>query len=251
VILGIVRLVLLIVDTVLFVPVVLLISLVDREAKLGYLVARWWALLNSRLAGMRLHVEGLEHLDTGRAYVFMSNHRSHLDVLALVEALWSYQLRWVTKKELTRIPGFGWALIATRQIIIDRSQHVQAIASLERAKERLERGISVVFFPEGTRGTGGVMRPFKKGGFVFAIDTGAPIVPIAISGTEAIMPRGRWLIRRGGDVRVVIHPPVMTATHSTDERDALLIEVRDVIAGSLGEPPAEPAHYRHHGARRA
>jgi 1-acyl-sn-glycerol-3-phosphate acyltransferase len=237
-IVGLVRLVALGVDTALFVPVVLVTSLLDRDAKLGYRIARYWALVNARVAGMRLHVEGLEHLDPHVSYVFMSNHRSHLDVLALVRALWPYQLRWVTKRELTRVPGFGWALLATRQIIIDRARHDQALASLEHAKERLGRGISVVFFPEGTRARGDAMLPFKKGGFVFALQTGTPIVPIAITGTAAIMPRSRWLIRHGGDVRVTIHPPIATAGRPLDDRDALLAAVRDVLAASIGRAGA-------------
>jgi len=233
---GMLRLILLVVDTVCFVPVVVVASLADPEAKLGFRIARYWAWLNNRIAGVRLRVAGLEHLDPARSYVFLSNHRSHVDVLALVEALWSYQLRWVTKKELTRVPGFGWALMATRQIVIDRSDHAQALASLAAAKARVRSGISVVFFPEGTRGVG-PMRPFKKGGAVFAIETGTPVVPIAIAGTEAILPPAHWLVRRGGVVRVVIHPPVETADLTLDRRDALLERVRATIASSLDDGP--------------
>jgi 1-acyl-sn-glycerol-3-phosphate acyltransferase len=234
VILGVLRLVVLVLDTAFFIPLVLLASLADPHAKLSYRVARHWARLNAWIAGARVHVHGLEHLDPAASYVFMSNHRSHIDVLALVDALWDFQLRWIAKKELLRIPGFGWALLATRQIIIDRSDHAQALTSLERAKERLRNGISVVFFPEGTRGAG-TMLPFKKGGFVFAIQTGTPIAPISITGSAEIMPRGRWLVRKGGDVQVTVHPPISTAALTLDQRDALLESVADTIAVGAGQ----------------
>ena len=235
--LGIARLIVLVLDTLLFVPIVLLASLADPEARLGYRIARYWAWFNVRLAGARLRVEGLERIDPQASYVFISNHRSNLDVIAVVTALWDFQLRWVAKRELTRIPGFGWAIRATKQIIVDRRDHAQAVASLEAARTRVRNGLSVVFFPEGHRSEGPLL-PFKKGGFVFAIETGLPIVPIAIIGTGAIMPRSDYLVRRGGDVRIVIGEPIPTTGLGLDDRDALLAQVRDVIgAAAEGRAP--------------
>ena len=226
---GIVRLVVFVLDTAVVIPLVLLAALADRHAKLAYRIAQHWAWLNIKLCATHVHVQGREHLDPGGAYVFMSNHRSNLDVLALVVALWEFQLRWVAKKELVRIPLFGWALQATKQIIVNRADHAQAVASLAIAKDRIRNGISVVFFPEGTRSTGALL-PFRKGGFVFAIETGTPVVPIGISGTARILPRNGWLVRRGGDVRVVIQPPIPTGGLTLDQRDALLARVERAIA---------------------
>jgi 1-acyl-sn-glycerol-3-phosphate acyltransferase len=240
VVIGVIRLAVLAVDTALVLPAVLVAAAADRYGKLAYRVARYWAWLNFRLCGTRIRVEGLQHLDPHASYVFMSNHRSNLDVLALVVALWDFQLRWVTKRELLRVPGFGWGLRATRQIIIDRSDHAQAVASLAIAKDRLRNGISVVFFPEGTRSANGML-PFKKGGFVFAIETGTPIVPIGISGTARILPRRAWLVRRGGEVSVVVRPPVATAHRSLDDREALLAEVQRAIAACADRPPPAPS----------
>jgi len=227
-ILGVLRLIVFVLDTALWIPVVLLASLVDRNAKLAYRIAQYWVWLNVKLCASRVHVQGLEHLDPRAPYVFMSNHRSNFDVMALVLALWNCQLRWVAKEELARMPGFGWALRATKQVIVNRADHAQALASLAVAKERLRDGISVVFFPEGTRSACGML-PFKKGGFVFAIETATPVVPIGISGSARILPRAGWLVRRGGDVRVAIHPPIPTDHIALDQRDALLAEVRWAI----------------------
>lgn len=244
-ILGVLRLIVFLLDTALFIPVLLLASPLDRNAKLAHRIARHWCRLNLALFAVRVHVDGCEHLDPEASYVFMSNHRSNLDVLALVWTLWNFQLRWVAKEELARVPGFGWAIRAMKHIIVNRSSHAQALASLETAKQRLHDGISVVFFPEGTRGTG-AMLPFKKGGFVFALETGAPIVPIGIGGTAAILPRGSCLVRRGGDVGVRVGRPIPTAGLTVDARDALMAKVREAIAAAV-----EPAREAPADARRA
>ena len=232
-ILGAVRLIVFGVDTFVTILAAMLASLWDRDARLACRVVQLWAWLNLKLVGAHVTIEGFDHLDPRRSYVFVSNHRSNLDVLALIAALWEFQLRWVAKEELFRIPLFGWGLRATKQILVNRADHAQAVASLARAKKRMHDGISVVFFPEGTRGSAGTMLPFKKGSFVFALETGAPIVPIAISGTERLLPRAAWTVQHGGDVRVAICPPIPTAGRSLDERDALLAEVRAVLERSV------------------
>ena len=235
-ILGILKLIVFAIDTAIWIAAVMVASLADRDARFAFRVAQRWASLNLWLTGTRASVDGLEQLDPRQSYVFMSNHRSNLDVLALVVALWDFQLRWVAKEELFRIPFFGWALRATKQILVNRADHAQAVASLERAKQRMHDGISVVFFPEGTRSTGATMLPFKKGGFVFALETGAAIVPIGITGTTSILPKGSWLPRGHSNVRVSVRPPIETAGRSLEDRDALLAEVRKEIATTIGEP---------------
>ncbi len=246
------RLLVFVVDTALFIPLVLLAAIGDSEGRRAYAVARWWAWLNARLCGVSISAEGLAHLDPTRSYVFMSNHRSALDVLTLVVALRDFQLRWVAKRELARIPGFGLGLRATKQIFVDRSDHAQAVASLAAARSRLRGGISVVFFPEGTRSTGPLL-PFKKGGFVFAIETGTPIVPIAIAGSRSLLRRDGALCRRRTRVQVTVRPPVPTANLTLEDRDVLLARVRWVIAAGAHERrlPAAIVRARRRGAARA
>jgi 1-acyl-sn-glycerol-3-phosphate acyltransferase len=233
--LAVARLALFLLDTMVCILLALLASIGDRQGRRAYVVAKAWARLNVRLCGVRVEVEGLEHLDPTQAYVFMANHRSAFDILALVVALRQYELRWVAKAELRRIPGFGAALQATRQIFIDRSNHERAVATLAAARGRVRGGESVVFFPEGTRSSGPLL-PFKKGGFVFAIETGAPIVPIGISGPRSLFdPRG-LLCRWRATVRVVVRPPILTGQLDLDDRDVVLQRVRRAIGGAMNPP---------------
>lgn len=235
------RLLFIVLVTLVAAPVAIVLAPLDAQARAAYRVAVLWARAILAVSGVRLRVRMLGRLDPRRAYIFMSNHESHFDALVLVAALVPFQLRWVAKKELRRIPFFGWALAATHNIIIDRSDRAQAFASLARAREQVEAGISVVIFPEGTRSVGGELLPFKKGGFFLAVDTGAPIVPVALAGSAAILPKGGWRIR-GGEVEVTVGPPLAISGEGAAERERLLAAVRDFIArhrsGAVDQRPA-------------
>lgn len=190
------------------------------------------------MSHVRVHTVRAETLDSTKPYIFMANHRSHFDVLAVMEALSEFQLRWVAKKELTGVPVFGWALRHTDHIIIDRSDRAQAVASLRAARVQMERGVSVIIFPEGTRSEPDdpEMLPFKKGGFMLALETGFPIVPIAIRGSAEVLPKGGWEVA-DGDIDVVVGAP-MTVTGM--DRATLMARVRDRMEALL-ELPAAPA----------
>jgi 1-acyl-sn-glycerol-3-phosphate acyltransferase len=232
--LAVLRLGLCVLVTIACIGVVLIVAIGDPTGRRAHRVARFWARLNLWLCGVTVDVDGRERLDPSTAYVFMSNHRSASDILALIVALENFELRWVAKAELRRIPGFGAALRATKQIFVDRADHARAVASLAAARRRIHAGASVVFFPEGHRSAGPLL-PFKKGGFVFAIETGAPIVPIGIQGPRLLDARGP-LRRRHGVVRVVIRPPVATADLEVADRDGLLTRVRRSIVTAMHTP---------------
>ena len=194
--------------------------------------ARFWARVSLLLAGVRLTVEGHKHLPAVAA-VYMPNHQSNFDILALYAGL-PVQFRWLAKEELFRIPLFGFAMRRTGYIPVDRSDHKKAIRSMAEAARRISEGTSVVVFPEGTRSPDGALLPFKKGGFVLAIDAAAPIVPVAISGSHEVMPKhSHWI--RGGHIRITLCPAVPTAGTTAAERDALMEAVRRPIAEALGE----------------
>jgi 1-acyl-sn-glycerol-3-phosphate acyltransferase len=215
-------------NTALFAPVVVAVSAIDGRA--AYRISRLWVRINLLLSGVRVRTRFETALDPHAPYVFMSNHQSHFDVLAVVAALPAFQLRWVAKKELTRVPVFGWALRHSDHIIIDRSDHVQAMASLRAATEKMRSGLSVIIFPEGTRGPGdGTMLPWKKGGFVLALDAGIPIVPIAIWGSADVLSRRGWQIR-GGEIDVLVGEPIAVAGV---DRDELMRGVRERLADML------------------
>ena len=227
---SIIKLAIVALNTLVVAPVIVAIATFDQRA--AYRVCQLWVWINLVVCGVRVHVHRLATLDPRRAYVFMSNHVSQYDVLAVVAALEEFQLRWVAKKELTRIPVFGWALRHTGHIIIDRSDQQQAIASLRAARTQMEEGLSVMIFPEGTRGlTGQPLLPFKKGGFMLALETGFPIVPLAIRGSGRILPRRSWTPRRG-DVEVVVGPPIPV---DGLDRDELMQRVRDFLTAYVDD----------------
>ena len=208
-------------NTIIVAPTVVAVATIDQRA--SYRVCQLWVWINLLACGVRVHVQRLGTLDPRRAYVFMSNHMSQYDILAVVAALEEFQLRWVAKKELTHIPIFGWALKHSGHIIIDRSNHEQAIASLRAARKQMEEGISVMIFPEGTRGAAGQpLLPFKKGGFMLALETGFPIVPL---------PRGS-LSPRPGDIEVVVGPPIPVAGL---DRDEIMRRVRDFLSSYVDD----------------
>jgi 1-acyl-sn-glycerol-3-phosphate acyltransferase len=215
-------------NTALFAPAVVVASAVD--GRWGYRLSQLWVRINLLLTGVRVHARRETPLDPHAPYVFMSNHQSLFDVLAVVAALPEFQLRWVAKLELTRVPIFGWALRHSDHIIIDRSNHVQAMASLRAAVEKIRQGLSVIIFPEGTRGPGdGTLLPFKKGGFVLAQEAKIPIVPIVVQGSPEVLSRRGWQIH-GGDIDVLVSEPIPVASVQCEE---LMQRVREHLERML------------------
>jgi 1-acyl-sn-glycerol-3-phosphate acyltransferase len=213
----------------------LLSRLFDRSGETVLRFARVWSRAIARLTGLRVEVESQATLDTSRSYVFMCNHLSTVDIWALYIAL-PIPPRMLAKRQLAAIPLLGWAMWAGRFIFIDRANAAAARRSIDRAKERIRGGESVLIFPEGTRSRDGQMLPFKKGGFHLAIDAGAPIVPVSIQGSREAMPAGTMLVR-GGHVTVKIGAPIETAGLSEADRDALLDRVHDQIAAMISKSP--------------
>jgi 1-acyl-sn-glycerol-3-phosphate acyltransferase len=209
--------------------VILPLAPFDRRGKLAYRVSRLWTWSVLKIGGVRVRVHGLDRLDPNRPYIFMANHQSNIDIPVLVESLTDYQLRWVAKRELLLIPVFGWALWASKHITIDRTSPSQAMTSLRKARSMIESGISVVFFPEGTRSRGGDLRPFKRGGFLLAVKTKTPIVPVTIRGSRAVLPRGDWRIRKG-EVEVIVSNPIPSDQCHPKDLPALLNQVRAIMS---------------------
>ena len=173
--------------------------------------ARWFGRRVVEVLGIDLVATGAERVPPGRAYVYMSNHQSHLDIPMLYATLPSPTIRMLGKKELFRIPLWGQALRAAEFIEVDRSNHVRAVKSIERAGELLRAGVSIWIAPEGTRSRDGRIGPLKKGGFHLALETGTPIVPVAIRGTIDILPRGSRVMQTGKTVEVTIGAPLPVA----------------------------------------
>ncbi len=186
--------------------------------------------LGSALAGVRLDVQGAEHLAT-RPAVFTFNHQSQLDVLVLAKLLRG-GFTGVAKKELADTPGFGLAFRLADVAFVDRSDPAQARRALEPAVERLRRGISLVIAPEGTRSVTPTLGPFKKGAFHVAVQAGVPIVPIVLRNTGELMWRGATTVSPGV-VQVRVLPPVSTDGWTVERLDERIAEVHDQYLQTL------------------
>jgi 1-acyl-sn-glycerol-3-phosphate acyltransferase len=173
--------------------------------------ARWFGRRVVEVLGVDLHASGAEHVPPGRAYVYMSNHQSHLDIPMLYATLPSPTIRMLGKKELFQIPLWGKGLRAAEFIEVDRTNHARAMKSIEYAASLIRDGVSIYLAPEGTRSRDGTIGKLKKGGFHLAKDTGTPIVPVAIRGTIDILPRGTRVMHTGKRVDLTIGAPIEVA----------------------------------------
>lgn len=225
-----------------------LVVVFDRSGRAIMWVARCWVRWILATCGVRVEVDGLENVDPTRGCIYMSNHQSVFDVVAIVHTL-PVPWKFVAKRELLRIPFFGWALAAADQVIIDRSNRQVSVRSLRRAAERVRRGANVIIFPEGTRSRDGVLHEFKSGGFHLAIQAQAPVVPVTVSGSWRITPTKSLRIE-SGRVRIRYGRPIATEGLAIDDRNRLKERVREaILAGydpDLQGPPLE--HSRSFGA---
>lgn len=190
---------------------------------------RWWSSLLLWAAGVRVVVHGRDGQGAG-ARVYIGNHVSWFDIPVMVKALPHYG--FVAKRELERIPLFGAAARAVGVIFIDRGNRKAAFEAYEDAALKIRNGHSVVVFPEGTRGTTYQLRPFKKGPFVLAISSHAPVIPVFIYGTIAVNPRGHFRAS-SGTVHVHLLEPISTEGLTYDDRDELADRVREAMAQCL------------------
>jgi 1-acyl-sn-glycerol-3-phosphate acyltransferase len=182
-------------------------------------VACFWARLCLAVAGVRVVVEGEEHIPRDRPFICMANHSSAFDILALFAGL-PVQFRWLAKEELFRIPLFGLAMRRSGYIPVDRSDRKKSMRSMAEAAGRISSGVSVVIFPEGTRSEDGRLLPFKKGGFLLALQAQVPILPVALVGSHAITVKGGRRINPG-IIRLRIAPPLETLGKTYEAREEL------------------------------
>jgi 1-acyl-sn-glycerol-3-phosphate acyltransferase len=219
-------------------PMVFPLAVLDPNGKRAYLIGRIWTWIVLKVSGIEVKVEGLSRLRSEEAYIFMANHQSNIDIPVLIRALPEFQLRWLAKRELIFIPVFGWALWASRHILVDRASRSEAVATLRTAKQRLGAGVSVVVFPEGTRSADGRLLPFKRGGFIMALKMQAPIVPVVIKGSGSLLPKGDWRLR-AGQIEVVVEEPISVAEYDLKNVGQLVNRVQGALASNLAAAQSE------------
>ncbi|MEK6757475.1 MAG: lysophospholipid acyltransferase family protein [Bacteroidota bacterium] len=207
---------------------------IDTHGKFYHSVARAWSRFILWIFGIKVTVRGVEHLDASKHYIYVSNHASMFDIPAVVVGI-PDDLRFVLKKELTKVPLWGWALKYGHYITIDRGKARDAVKSLEEAAERMRTGASVILFAEGTRTRDGKLQPFKRGAFALAARAGVPIVPVAINNTFRILPKGSIHVRPA-NIEMVLDKPISTQDIETREGEVkLMAEVREAIARNYVE----------------
>ncbi len=197
-----------------------------------YRVAMRILRMGVKAGGIRVEVEGLEHVPAGQSCIFLCNHVSNLDppvVLPMLPGRSSVLL----KRVLTRIPVLGTAMLMAKFVPVERgSRREAAQASVAAAEDALRSGLHILVFPEGTRSPNGRLAPFKKGPFFLAKQTGAPVLPVVVSGTQHMLRKGSWRIRPGV-ARVQVLEAIDPA--ACDTREGLMEAVRSAMVEALPE----------------
>ena len=202
-----------------------------RRTTAHWLASLWGQAIFFSNPGWRIRVTGRHHMDPRRPYVLVANHQSAFDIMALY--FLRRQFKWVAKEELFKIPFAGWSMSLAGYISLGRGRNRSVQAAYEHAKQWLAEGMSIFFFPEGTRSVTGKLGPFKSGAFKLALETNIPVVPIAIHGTRDLLPRHSVVLRTRGRIRIVVHPPIDPAAHRLTDPDRLRDEVRRLIGQTL------------------
>jgi len=202
-----------------------------KDISFLYNTCMWVAWTGVRIVGVEVKTIGLEKIDPARSYIFLSNHISNLDppiTLPLIPRRTSVMV----KKELFKVPILGHIMTAGSLVPVDRGNRDAGITAVRDAVKAIEQGLNMTIYVEGKRSFDGKLLPFKKGPFYLAEECKVPVIPITISGTEAVMPKARFAIRPG-TVTVEFHDPIEPADFGS--RDCLMAKVRAAINSGL--PP--------------
>ena len=220
----------------------------DREKYYTGKLIKMWARWVIWSTGIQYEIDGLDNLNLDKQYIFMSNHESALDIVLGVAAI-PFNIVFLAKKELFKVPIFGWAMNSSGMIKIDRENPEMARKSVSEAVETLmHSSFSTLIYPEGTRSNGEELLPFKKGGFILAIRTQLPVVPITILGAGNVLPKGTLAIKKS-HIKMIIDNPIPTLEMDINDKDQLLQDCRKIINQNLAHAKAgQKANYELYSA---
>ena len=224
-------------------PFLAVVRLFDRDParyRTGYYFRRLGCAITRVNPAWKVQITGHEISDPRRPYVMITNHQSLADIPVLSCLPW--EMKWIAKTELFKIPFVGWMMRLAGDIELERANPRSGAAALLRARDYLKKRCSVVVFPEGTRSLDGRVGPFSDGAFRLAIKEGLPVVPIAVDGTRDALPKNSWRFGETHVVRIHVFPPVETAELSPGDARELASSVRRQIIGQIAawrEQPVE------------
>ena len=223
------KLFLIVVHTIICSVFAILFSLIDRSFNLYFKLSGYFSGGILFLSGIKLKITGLDNFDHNGTYVYVANHASQYDIVTMQKSV-PNRMAIIFKRELAKIPLFGWQLTLGPYIMIDRKNIESALNSIEIAKRMMKKKrVSILVFAEGTRSLTGEVQPFKRGAFRMASSVGYPIIPVSISGSNKIMPKGTFKLKSG---KIHIHYGIPISTEGISSRQEeidLMNRVREVI----------------------
>lgn len=205
-------------------------NIAGRDA-CAHAIARRWAQKGLSMNGSSIKVSGVENVPQTGGLLFVANHQSNFDIPILVGHV-PRDKGFIAKLELLKVPSFGRWMKYIGCIFIDRNDARQSLNTINEAAERIKAGHSLVIFPEGTRSADGAVGVFKAGSLRLAMKSGVPIVPVSISGSKEIMPKGSSIIK-SASVEVIIAPPLMPEEFEGMDSRQIAEKVRNIIVSNM------------------
>lgn len=193
---------------------------------------RWARLIISWSSIWKIVVTGREHLQKGKHYIIVANHQSLLDILAVCAAL-PINFKFLAKRELFQIPLMGWGMASAGYIPVDRASHKSGRDAIQRITRVLNRGVSVLLFPEGTRSPDGKIHALKMGAFKLARDNKIEILPLVVDGTGQALPKKSWFIKKKSVFIVSIGKPVSLEDFADSSMEEAKEKIRHEMVGRL------------------
>jgi 1-acyl-sn-glycerol-3-phosphate acyltransferase len=203
----------------------------DKDRRIAHIQAIWWAEGIMAIIPWKITVKGLENIQNDKAYVIVANHRSMMDILVMYKI--RHQFKWVAKEELFKVPFMGWMMSICKYVELKRGKFSSIKRTYRTASDWLRRGISVIFFPEGTRSESDSMKDFQNGPFKIAIKEKMKILPICIEGTSNILQKGSWIMEPGVKCSLTVLPPIDTADFKPGDFERLRDITRSAIESVL------------------
>ncbi len=218
--------------TILYAPAIMVLTLFDKGGRLVHFkIAVPWAKGILKVCGLKVKVKGLENIDPTKSHIYMTNHQSFLDIFGLLASI-PVDFKFIVKQELMRVPILGYNMRRAGYIGIERAEPRKAVASMKAAAGRISNGASVLIFPEGTRSSDGKLLPFKKGGFNLALKSRCDIMPVTISGSSLLAPKGSLRIKKGA-FHIHFGKPISVKAYTKRNIAELMDCVKEAISGQM------------------